>query len=605
MLYPRESETRYISNISGIWKFKADFENKGRAENWQQSNFSDAINMPVPSSYNDITQSANLRDHIGDVWYRKEFFAPNYWQNKRIFIRFDSTTHHSIAWLNGTQISAHKGGYLPFEAEITELLKYDSPNLITVVVNNVLDWTTLPPGVIKQDKGAVNGSSKVYGATELDFSILPKGYKTQDYFHDFFNYAGIHRPVKISVLPQSFISDISVKTSINKKTGIIDYNISINGDADTTNVELIDDQGNIVASNSRQQGTLEVKNAKLWNPGKPYLYTLKATIYKNDKVIDIYRLPTGIRTIRVTDKEFLINGKPFYFKGFGKHEDMDIKGKGFDEAMLVKDFNLLQWTGANSFRTSHYPYAEEFLNLADELGIVVIDESPAVGQRFLNCDDDIFGDGYIGSEMLEHHKDVMRELIERDKNHPCVVMWSVANEPATFEANSLPYFQEVVEHTKNLDPTRPVTIVSCIKPSDCKVSHLIDVICVNYYFSWYTTPGRLEVIECQLEKILSQWHKRFKKPIIMAEYGADTIAGFHQDPPVMFTEEYQCELLERYHNVFDRLNYIAGEHVWNFADFAAKQEFGRVMGNKKGVFTRQRQPKAAAHLLRKRWLQIE
>lgn len=87
----------------------------------------------------------------------------------------------------------------------------------------------------------------------------------------------------------------------------------------------------------------------------------------------------------------------------------------------------------------------------------------------------------------------------------------------------------------------------------------------------------------------------------MSEYGADTIAGFHQDPPVMFSEEYQCELLKRYHNIFDKLDFVIGEHVWNFADFATKQGVTRVLGNKKGVFTRQRQPKSAAHLLKERW----
>nr|WP_211205045.1 glycoside hydrolase family 2 TIM barrel-domain containing protein [Halobacteroides halobius] len=108
-------------------------------------------------------------------------------------------------------------------------------------------------------------------------------------------------------------------------------------------------------------------------------------------------------------------------------------------------------------------------------------------------------------------------------------------------------------------------------------------------------------MELQAEKELRNWREHFKKPLIMSEYGADTIAGFHQDPPVMFSEEYQCELLKRYHNIFDKLDFVIGEHVWNFADFATKQGVTRVLGNKKGVFTRQRQPKSAAHLLKERW----
>ena len=98
-----------------------------------------------------------------------------------------------------------------------------------------------------------------------------------------------------------------------------------------------------------------------------------------DAPVDAYALPVGIRTVRVDGTRFLINGEPFYFTGFGKHEDTAVRGKGHDDAFMVHDFALLEWLGANSFRTSHYPYAEEVLDYADRHGIVVIDETAAVG----------------------------------------------------------------------------------------------------------------------------------------------------------------------------------------------------------------------------------
>jgi beta-glucuronidase len=196
---------------------------------------------------------------------------------------------------------------------------------------------------------------------------------------------------------------------------------------------------------------------------------------------------------------------------------------------------------------------------------------------------------------------MMREMIARDKNHPCVVMWSVANEAATYEKESLPYFEKVIAETRKLDSSRPITIAHCPIDDDCYVSQLADVICLNRYNSWYFDPGHLEAIEYQLERNLKSWHERFGKPIIVSEYGVDTIAGFHNDPPTMFSEEYQCRFLEHFHNIFDRLDFVIGEHVWNFADFATKQGIVRVSGNKKGIFTRQRQPKSAAFMLRKRW----
>ena len=154
---------------------------------------------------------------------------------------------------------------------------------------------------------------------------------------------------------------------------------------------------------------------------------------------------------------------------------------------------------------------------------------------------------------------------------------------------------------RRLDSERPVTIVQSGFPEDCRVAQFFDVVCVNRYYSWYSDPGHLELIELQLERELRGWYERFRQPVILSEYGADAIAGFYQDPPVMFSEDYQREFLKHCHNVLDRLDFIVGEHVWNFADFATKQGTTRVMGNRKGVFTRQRQPKAAAHLLRERW----
>ncbi|RLD11762.1 MAG: hypothetical protein DRI44_02945 [Chlamydiae bacterium] len=183
-------------------------------------------------------------------------------------------------------------------------------------------------------------------------------------------------------------------------------------------------------------------------------------------------------------------------------------------------------------------------------------------------------------------------------------MWSLANEPHCYEPSSEKYFSEIAGLTRELDPNRPITIVICSKPHLSKVAHLIDVISVNYYFSWYTTPGRLDVLEYQLETVLRKWHELHKKPIFMTEFGADTIAGFHNLPSAMYTEEYQEELLDLNHKVFDKLDFVIGEHPWNFADFATRQICIKALGNKKGVFTRQRQPKAAAHLLRKRWLSI-
>jgi beta-glucuronidase len=278
----------------------------------------------------------------------------------------------------------------------------------------------------------------------------------------------------------------------------------------------------------------------------------------------------------------------------------------------VKDLNLLKWIGANSFRTSHYPYSEELMRLADREGFVVIDEVPAVGLH-LNFMTLLSGGGKSHKTWEElgtkgHHEQVIRELIARDKNHPSVVMWSIANESASEEEGAHEYFQPLVQLARDLDPQkRPVTIVTHMMatPDTNEVSDLVDVLALNRYYGWYVHGGQLGTAKAYLRAELEGWNRvQPGKPIMLTEYGADTIAGFHDPTPVMFTEEYQVACLQAIHEVMDELPTCIGEHVWNFADFMTSQSITRVQGNKKGVFTRERKPKMAAHYLRERWLAI-
>jgi len=587
MLYPYENEIREVKDLSGIWRFRADLRGEGRAGRWYAESLRDTVPMPVPASYNDLTQDPAIRDHVGEVWYERTFYAAAA-MDRRTVLRFGSATHSATVWVNGEEAIRHGGGYLPFEADVTRLLRPGQENRLTVAVDNTLSWATLPPGEVKR----------------TDLPGLPGGLVRQEYFHDFFNYAGLDRPAKLYTTPLVHISDVTVVTGVEGPDGLVSYAVEIAGGSPPVRVSLLGEDGAIAARSEGPRGDLRVPGARLWMPGEPYLYTLLIqTIGPNGKVEDCYRLPVGIRTVEATKDAFLINGVPFRFRGFGKHEDSDLRGKGQDDAVIVKDFSLLQWIGANSFRTSHYPYADEIMDMADRQGIVVIDEVPAVGMHFFQESERVFTDGRVGPATLERHLQAMRELVARDKNHACVVMWSVANEAATYEEQAGPYFRPVVECARALDPTRPVTIVHANSSDALRsvVGDLFDVVCVNEYHGWYLETGRLEQIEECLLRELKAIRERYGKPIVVTEFGAEAVAGLHQEPPVMFTEEFQVEFLKRYFRAFDQLDFVIGEHVWCFADFATKQELSRVTGNRKGVFTRQRQPKAAAHLLRERW----
>ncbi|MGK0577147.1 beta-glucuronidase [Macrococcus capreoli] len=587
MLYPIQTTTRNIVDLNGIWSFQLE---KEAVIDPSQPLSTNQV-MAVPASYNDQGVISEIRNHVGTVWYERDFIVSKLLKDERKVLRFGSATHEAIVYIDGKEVVRHKGGFLPFEVDITKLQV--GKHRLTVAVNNILDHTTLPVG--NYEEISENGLTKKKNSPNFDF----------------FNYAGLHRPVKIYTTPKTYIEDITIVPNINGQDGIVNYEIISNNDSHETKVEVIDEDNNIVASSTGLVGQITVPQAHLWEPLEGYMYQLRVTLLNEEEIVDEYLEPFGIRTVEVKDGQFLINNKPFYFKGFGKHEDTYLHGRGFNEVANVMDFNLMNWIGANSFRTAHYPYSEEMMRLADRQGIVVIDETTAVGVH-LNFLVSLGGasTGNTWERIQTHaaHEQVIRELIARDKNHPSVVMWSVANEPASNEKGAREYFEPFVNLAKELDPQRrPVTIVTILmaQPEVCEVQDLVDVLCLNRYYGWYTQSGDLEAAKVALKHEMDEWTKRQPgKPIMFTEYGADTIPGYHAIDDIMFTEEYQVNYYKANHEIVDQYPHFVGEQAWNFADFETGNGYIRVQGNKKGIFTRDRKPKAVAHYFRERWQKI-
>jgi beta-glucuronidase len=412
-------------------------------------------------------------------------------------------------------------------------------------------------------------------------------------------------------VPNIRVSDVTITTDVKGSTGIVDYTVVTEGTPDKVEVELVDEEGVSVGSYKGLYGSISIPKAHLWQPGAAYLYVAKIRLSKDSSVVDEYSVNVGIRTVRVSGLEILINEKPFYFKGFGKHEDTPIKGKGHDDAWMVHDFELMKWCGANSFRTSHYPYSTEWMDYADRHGWVIIDETPAVGLN-LSIGGGIFGGGekrntfsedFAGKATQAAHKDAIRELIQRDKNHPSVILWCITNEPDSSGPGAREYFEPLVKFAREADPSRPLTYtnVMFVKPEQELIADLFDVIGLNRYYGWYEDNGDLASAERKLEDELNRFQAKFKRPLLMLEYGSDTLAGLHSVGDLPWSEEYQAKMYDMYHRVFDRVEAMQGEQVWNMADFSTSNGIFRVDGNKKGAFTRDRRPKAGAHALRRRW----
>jgi beta-glucuronidase len=569
------------------------------------------ILMPVPASYNDITQNVTIHRHIGWVWYARDFYVHN--TAPRWVLRFQAVRYTAHVYVNGRSAVNHSGGHLPFEADITPFISSatnSSKVRVVVAVNNTLSPLTLPPGYFHD-----HGPTWSYMDTPFDF----------------FNYAGIDHSVILYSTSTSYIQDIAIDTqSIDfdaqhvATSAVLNYTIIVGGtnspNALSVLVELLDANGNIVVNNTDSQSRLIVNKPNLWQPcgmnhthpctEESYLYTLQVTLYNGASpmdLVDVYRIPhVGIRTIRLTDSKFLVNERPFYFHGANAHEDSDIRGKGFDNVILTKHFNLYGWLHGNAFRTSHYPYAEEFYQMADRFGVAIIDETPAVGLSSVQ---------FVSQAALEHHMQVTADMIIRDRNHPSVLMWSLANEPASGDPMAKTYFSSLANFTRAIAAGRPITYVVDAGYGSDQGIQFFDMICVNRYFGWYSQYGRLDQVPELVSHELASWRHRFPtKPILMSEFGADTVPGLHNDPPFMFTEDYQRDFYTAYHVAFDTVSslvhpdtgYFVGELPWNMFDFATEQSTTRIGGlNRKGLFTRERQPKAAAFTIKSRYEQLE
>lgn len=574
MLYPIRNAYRQLIDLSGFWDFRTDPDERGYQEGWQ-TGFSASRPIAVPASWND--QFEDERDYLGPAWYQTGFDLPWGWMEQKVFLRFNSVHYLAEVWLNGERLGNHEGGHLPFVFEITgQAHPFD--NILVVRVDGQLAPDRVPPGNIT--------------GSDLDFFASHSENLPQTQF-DFFPYCGIQRPVLLYCEPEASLHDITVVTDLSDGKGRVQVRV-LPEDA-SIRVRLSGKEKTYPAEGIGAV-TLDIPGVRPWSPASPFLYDLTVTRLRDDQVTDSYTLPIGVRTIAIEGDQLLLNGEPVYLKGFGRHEDFPVSGRGLNLPVIVKDYALLKWMGANSFRTSHYPYSEQMLALADRLGFLVIDETPAVG-LFFNSD------GY--ERRLGLCRQFTTELIRRDKNHPSVIAWSLANEPHSARETAKPFFRELYDLASALDPTRPITLVSCMGRVE-EAFDFLDFMCLNRYFGWYQESGQIGKGTQFLSMELDLLHEKFQKPLVLTEFGADAIPGHHAQPPEMFSEEFQADFITEYIRVLRSKPFVIGEHIWNMCDFKTAQGVTRPGGyNYKGVFTRDRRPKLAAHQLRALWTQAK
>lgn len=592
MIRPQSNACRDSIDLSGLWRIAFDPEDLGEELGWSEGLSGPVHTIAVPGSWNEQLAEAGYMNYLGAAWLERELVVPPHAGGRALILRFGSADYRADVWVNGVPAGRSGAEHLPFEVDATGLAGPGERLRIVVRVDSRLP-----------EQGPTQR------VTQADY--LAEGRVRDEYLpavrYDFFPYGGLARPVHLCLVPQTRIEAVTLACELEAHAARFAVRVRLNTapEAPVTARIVFQADGHparafeMDLASGEEETSCQLPDCPLWSPASPQLLDVTVTLNLAGERVDEVALRTGAREVKVRGRTLLLNGEPLELRGFGKHEDCPVHGRGLNLPLLVKDFQLLKWCGANSVRTSHYPYAEEFYDLADEHGILVIDEVFSINLDFRK----------VTPEGLEAHKAAVAQLIARDGHRACVIAWSLANEPgylgeACYRAASAPYWAELFAHARALDPTRPLTHanVGYAGLDDPAFDHA-DFLMINRYHGWYQAPGQLDRAAAALRGDFDHLAAAHDKPLFVSEFGADAMAGQHATTPQLFTEDYQADLIEVTWREILAHPAVIGGHVWNFADFRTAQHSRRVVLNLKGVFTRDRTPKKAALRLRELWRQ--
>jgi beta-glucuronidase len=337
------------------------------------------------------------------------------------------------------------------------------------------------------------------------------------------------------------------------------------------------------------EASFQVPDAKPWSAASPHLHGIVVATPDDDLCERI-----GFRTIDTSTGRFVVNGEPVKLLGYCRHEAHPQFGPAVPLQQQIQDLQILRDLGCNFIRGSHYAQDPAFLDLCDEMGFYVFEESLGWGNR----DEEVIANPAFRSGQLEQ----TRLMIEKSFNHPSVILWGYLNEGGSDKPYAVELYRDLYRLCKAMDPTRPVTYASNV-PFDDLCYDYCDIVSINYYPAWYaldrdeTRP--LHEIEETLDKILGSVRTagHGEKPFLLTEIGAGAIYGWRDPLNAHWTEDYQAEYLEIVCKRVVRDGAIDGVSLWQFCDcrtYSSARALGRPRAfNNKGTLDEYRRPKLA------------
>ncbi|MGC6430544.1 MAG: glycoside hydrolase family 2 TIM barrel-domain containing protein [Jejuia sp.] len=561
-----------------------------------KTNFDDSnwYNLKVPGHWGMINDFSN---YTGIGWYRKTIEIPESWvkaSDERYYLKFDGVYHVSKVYLNGKFIGANRGGFTPFEFDVTDVLNFNGKNVIAV----------------QADNSAIVGATWNWGGIIRDVTLT----KNKDVRID---YQYIHAEPDLKTgtaelkLKVKIENNSSEKRSINVNSKIIDASeiAVLNG--------VIDIEPN-TSNEIHLESELKAGDVELWHFDNPKLYKIETTISEGETVLNERTDNFGIRKVELTDSQLILNGEPVRLAGFNRVSESRYWGSSEPLEVLEKDVDLMKESGANFMRIMHGTQNEKLIDLCDEKGILLFEEANIrdlnneefratylplnkvvsengmqlkTEEEILTLDEPYIkvskriGQPSSSDKNYFLSKYWLKGMIERDINHPSIIGWSVGNELS----NHYEYGKEAIAYVKQeLDPYRLVTCVSNSGQKDeytpeTDPNTYVDLIMHNMY-RWQGQPQDI------LNTLRTKWPD---KPVFISEYGFDPF----QTTSPNADKEIFSEWMKHFRN---KNEFVVGTSMWTFNDYRSGYSGTTAEENRVwGVITTWRQKRRLFNRLKK------
>ncbi len=529
------------------------------------------IAVDVPFNWYDLGKE--MDEFKGTVWYRKSFEIGPERLKGRAILNFWGAYYRAWVWINGEQAGLHEGGYTPFSFDVTKLLR-PGANTIAVRISNEIGPDDIRIG-------------------------------------DWWNYGGIHREVFLEFTSPARIKSLAVETKLAPDLASADVRFSaqIDGDGaesatfyiyrlDGDSKALIDSVTTKIES-AAATALWHFDKPALWSPDSPNLYFVKAVLFGNAKPIDGFGDVFGFRTFEIRGSELYLNGAPIFFRGVNRHDEyfhgeFPDAGRVMTEEERTGDFRKIKEMNGNAMRTGHYPNHPYNYYLTDRLGIMTVEEGGPIGGPL---DDD---------SHIDKLKNQLREMVERDRNHPSIIIWSIGNE---FGGDRfIKYIKAAAEYMRMID-SRALTFTETGNRDVKKGYSYIDILSRNEYAGWYGAlpPGPdprvlRQFVSGYVDTLVDGYRSEYPdKPIFIMETGAESVCGRHAANPdkklARGDEEYQVAVLRFQYETLLKRPYVVGVFPWILADFKTQSAGGTCQFtphlNRKGLLCPDRTEKAA------------